>query len=88
LREFISMVVRGIVQEADLPPVTAAPFADQQMKRQADSFRGRQRLVKGVALDSGNLPAGGRKRAKPSSQGCLCLFQKFHVPRRGNDAAS
>jgi hypothetical protein len=57
------MVMRGLAQKADLFSVTPAPFADQQMKPQTDPLCGRKRLVKSVALHSGNLPAGGHESA-------------------------
>ena len=51
----------GAAQEAKLPAVAAAPFADEQVQPQADAFGGGQRMVNGPGLRPRGFAAVGRE---------------------------
>jgi hypothetical protein len=55
----IGMLATSGAQEANLPSIAAAPFAEEQVDAQADSLDERQLSIKSLGLKAAGLPAIG-----------------------------
>jgi hypothetical protein len=66
-------------EKTDLPPVTTAPFAEQQMKPESKELQGRERVIERFGLKAGGFAAGGRQQTRSRLQGGDHVAQGAHL---------
>jgi len=71
--------MHGLAQETNLLSISAAPFADEQMKLQPEPLWQWQVLVQRVGLEPADLPACGHEGSGPCLERGGQAFQELHV---------
>ncbi|HKI69389.1 MAG TPA: hypothetical protein VKA67_07365, partial [Verrucomicrobiae bacterium] len=64
--------VSGLMEKTNLPPVTAAPFAEHQVQLQTELPHRAKWLFQSFRLEPGGLATRRREDTEPSFESCQC----------------
>jgi hypothetical protein len=72
------MFVRRLPKKSDLPSITTAPLADQQVQSKSEPFGSRKRMIECLGLETGGIPAREKERADSRLPNCNSAVKQIH----------